>query len=67
VQRSVRLSLSLNGAAALALAGSPFQPVVDQVEGGSAADLGAMEKAASLTPMSLAPPSPPQSVWATAG
>ncbi len=42
MQRSIRLSLSLTGAAALALAGSPIQPVVAQ-EDGSAADLGVME------------------------
>ena len=42
VQRSLRLSLSLTGAAALALAGSPIQPVVAQGDG-SAADLGVME------------------------
>ena len=40
--RSLHLSLSLAGAAALALAGSPIQPVVAQ-EDGSAADLGTME------------------------
>ena len=40
--RSVRLSLSLTGAAALALASSPIQPVAAQ-EDGSAADLGVME------------------------
>ncbi|KZR70112.1 hypothetical protein PMIT1313_00762 [Prochlorococcus marinus str. MIT 1313] len=44
MQRSIRLSLSLTGAAALALAGSPFQPVAAQEEEqGSAADLGVME------------------------
>ena len=42
MHRSVRLSLSLTGAAALALAGTPFQPVAAQ-EDGSAADLGVME------------------------
>ncbi|ABM79434.1 inverse autotransporter beta-barrel domain-containing protein [Prochlorococcus marinus] len=42
MQHSLRLSLSLTGAAALALAGSPFQPVAAQ-EDGSAADLGVME------------------------
>ena len=42
VRRSVRLSFTLTGAAALALAGSPFQPVAAQ-EDGSAADLGVME------------------------
>ncbi len=42
MQRSLRLSLSLTGAAALALAGYPIQPVVAQ-EDGSAADLGVME------------------------
>ena len=40
--RSLHLSLSLTGAAALALAGSPIQPVVAQ-EDGSAAELGVME------------------------
>lgn len=40
--RSVRLSLSLTGAAALALASSPIHPVTAQ-EDGSAADLGVME------------------------
>ncbi len=39
VQRSLRLPLSLAGAAALALAGYPIQPVVAQ-EDGSAEDLG---------------------------
>ncbi len=43
MQRSLRLSLSLTGAAALALAGSPIQPVAAQEEDGSAADLGVME------------------------
>ena len=42
MQRSVRLSLSLSGAAALALASSPIQPVVAQ-DDGSAEDLGVME------------------------
>ncbi len=42
VQRSLRLPLSLTGAAALALASSPIQPVVAQ-DDGSAADLGVME------------------------
>jgi hypothetical protein len=41
MQRSVRLSLSLSGVAALALAGTPLQPVAAQ-EGGSADDLGVM-------------------------
>ncbi|CAX32012.1 Hypothetical protein PMT_2494 [Prochlorococcus marinus str. MIT 9313] len=39
--RSLRLPLSLTGAAALALAISPIQPVVVQ-EDGSTADLGVM-------------------------
>ena len=39
MQRSLRLSLSLSGAAALALAGTPLQPVAAQ-EDGSADDLG---------------------------
>ncbi len=43
MQRSVRLSLSLTGAAALALASTPIQPVAAQEEDGSAADLGMME------------------------
>ena len=42
MQRSSRLSLAFTGAAALALAGSPMQPVVAQEEG-IAADLGEME------------------------
>ncbi len=42
MQRSFRLPLSLAGAAALALAGYPIQPVVAQ-DDGSAADLGVME------------------------
>jgi len=42
VQRSLRLSLSLTGAAALALANTPIQPVAAQ-DDGSAADLGVME------------------------
>ena len=42
MQRSFRLSLSLTGAAALALANTPIQPFVAQ-EDGSAADLGVME------------------------
>ncbi|WP_236069691.1 inverse autotransporter beta domain-containing protein [Prochlorococcus marinus] len=42
MQRSLRLPLSLAGAAALALASSPIQPVAAQ-EDGSAADLGVME------------------------
>ncbi|WP_413350067.1 MULTISPECIES: carbamoyl-phosphate synthase [unclassified Prochlorococcus] len=41
MQRSLRLSLSLTGAAALALASTPIQPVAAQ-EDGSAADLGVM-------------------------
>ncbi|WP_413350050.1 carbamoyl-phosphate synthase [Prochlorococcus sp. MIT 0702] len=43
MQRSLRLSLSLTGAAALALANTPIQPVAAQEEDGSAADLGVME------------------------
>ena len=43
MQRSARLSLSLTGAAALALANTPIQPVAAQEEDGSAADLGVME------------------------
>ncbi|WP_413314571.1 MULTISPECIES: carbamoyl-phosphate synthase [unclassified Prochlorococcus] len=43
MQRSIRLSLSLTGAAALALASSPIQPVTAQEEDGSADDLGVME------------------------
>ena len=42
VQRSVRLSLSLTGAAALALANTPLHPVAAQ-DAGSAEDLGVME------------------------
>ncbi len=42
MHRSLRLSLSLTGAAALALASSPIQQVAAQ-DGGSAADLGVME------------------------
>ncbi len=42
VLRSLRLSLSLTGASALALANTPIQPVVAQ-DDGSAADLGVME------------------------
>ncbi|KZR72717.1 hypothetical protein [Prochlorococcus sp. P1361] len=42
MQRSVRLSLSLTVAAALALASTPIQPVAAQ-EDGNAADLGVME------------------------
>ena len=42
MQRSLRLSLSLTSAAALALASTPIQPVAAQ-EDGSAADLGVME------------------------
>ncbi len=43
MQRSLRLPLSLAGAAALALASTPIQPVSAQEEDGSAADLGVME------------------------
>ncbi|WP_413314569.1 MULTISPECIES: carbamoyl-phosphate synthase [unclassified Prochlorococcus] len=43
MQRSLRLSLSLTGAAALALASTPIQPVAAQEEDGSADDLGVME------------------------
>ena len=43
MQSSLRLSLSLTGAAALALANTPIQPVAAQEEDGSAADLGVME------------------------
>ena len=42
MHRSLRLPLSLTGAAALALVNIPIQPVVAQ-EDGSAADLGVME------------------------
>ncbi|WP_063397322.1 hypothetical protein [Prochlorococcus sp. MIT 1303] len=42
MQRSIRLSLTLTGAAALALANSPIQPVAAQEEDGSADDLGVM-------------------------
>ncbi len=42
VRRSLRLSLTLTGAAALALASTPIQPVAAQ-DDGSAADLGVME------------------------
>ena len=42
MQRSLRLSLSLTSAAALALASTPIQPVAAQ-DDGSAADLGVME------------------------
>ena len=42
MQRSLRLPLSLAGAAALALASAPIQPVAAQ-EDGSAADLGVLE------------------------
>ncbi len=41
MQRSLRLSLSLSGVAALALANTPLQPVAAQ-EAGSAEDLGVM-------------------------
>ena len=40
--RSLRLSLTLTGAAALALSSAPIQPVAAQ-EDGSAEDLGVME------------------------
>lgn len=43
MQRSIRLSLTLTGAAALALANSPIHPLAAQEEDGSAADLGVME------------------------
>ncbi len=43
MQRSLRLSLSLTSAAALALASSPIQPVAAQEEDGSADDPGVME------------------------
>ena len=42
MQLSLRLPLLLAGAAALALANTPIQPVTAQEEG-SAADLGVME------------------------
>ena len=42
VQRSLRRSLSLTGAAALALTSSPIQPVAAQKENGNPADLGVM-------------------------
>ena len=42
VQHSLRLSLSLTGAAALILASSPIQPVAAQNDG-SADDLGVIE------------------------
>ncbi len=42
MQRSIRLSLSLTGAVALALASSPIQPASAQ-DAGSAEDLGVME------------------------
>ena len=42
MQRSLRLSLSLTSAAALALANTPIQPVAAQ-EDGNADDLGVME------------------------
>ena len=41
MQRSLRLSLSLSCVAAMALAGTPFQPVFAQ-EDGSADDFGVM-------------------------
>ena len=43
MKRSLRIPLSVAGAAALALAGSPFQPVAAQEEDGNAADLGVTE------------------------
>jgi len=43
VQRSLRLSLSLAGAAALALTNASFQPVAAQ-EDGSAEDLGVISR-----------------------
>ena len=43
MQRSLRFSLLLTGAAALALANTPIQPVAAQEKEGSAADLGVME------------------------
>ncbi len=42
VQRSLRRSLSLTGAAALALTSSPIQPVAAQKENGNPAALGVM-------------------------
>ncbi len=42
MQSSLRLSLSLTGAAALALANTPILPTAAE-EDGSAADLGVME------------------------
>ena len=42
MQRSLRLSLSLTGAAALALANTPIQPASAQ-DDGSEDDLGVME------------------------
>ena len=42
MQRSFRLSLTLTGAAALALANTPIHPVAAQ-DDGSADDLGVME------------------------
>ena len=42
MQRSIRLSLSLTGAAALALANTPIPPATAQ-DDGSADDLGVME------------------------
>ena len=42
MQRSLRLSLSLSGVAALAIANTPFMPAAAQ-EAGSAEDLGVME------------------------
>ena len=42
MQRSLRLSLSLSGVAALALAGTPLLPAIAQ-DVGSADDLGVME------------------------
>ena len=43
MQRSLRLPLSLAGAAAFALASTLIQPVSAQAEAGRAADLGVME------------------------
>nr|WP_063398228.1 hypothetical protein [Prochlorococcus sp. MIT 1303] len=43
MQRSLRLPLSLAGAAALALASAPIQPIVAQEKECSADDLGVME------------------------
>ncbi|KZR69823.1 hypothetical protein PMIT1313_00930 [Prochlorococcus marinus str. MIT 1313] len=43
MQRSIRLSLSLTSAVALAIANTPIQPVAAQEEDGNADDLGVME------------------------